>query len=244
MRALVLIAVVVTQCCAPHCGAAPSPPNDQVTKIGEAIFVEGIQIDNSSKDEQPVGSAPEVAKLILGQSPIHDRECKPILSPPQSHDTVPVQRRQGAGEVKRGRICDWEEANSACSVDEICGSLSRVHVVRAEFKPQPFDAPLSKSFASASGDIGPQLASSVVVGSRDQFASSEPKKHGNGDQQRLTKLEGQKRHLGSVVASILCILIAWRISRTSGTFGMIVFIYAIAGLIGQFDLFSIFLNLR
>ena len=100
-------------------------------------------------------------------------------------------------------------------------------------------------------DIGPQLPLGGILSAPNQFFSLvyqrlgyEDQPDGDKGENRLPKLKGEERYFWSFVTSVACLWLGWLIWCRGSATGMCLVLYAICGLIGRFDLFSIFQMLR
>ena len=92
--------------------------------------------------------------------------------------------------------------------------------------------------------IGPQLPFGGILRPINQSFGNENEPNSYKNQKSFTKLEPDERYFWSLAASILCLGIGWAAWRRIGLVGPLLILYAVAGFVGRFDLFSILLMLR
>lgn len=93
-------------------------------------------------------------------------------------------------------------------------------------------------------DISSQLSFPSVPSSVNQRPGDENEPDSNKNQKAFTKLKPDERYFWSLATSVLCLGIGWGVWPRIGLIGPLLILYGVAGFVGRFDLFSVFLMLR
>lgn len=143
----------------------------------------------------------------------------------------------------------WRYFYSCCHYDLVRRCLPNI----ANIEAGPCDPSGLKTLKGIGFDneIGPQLPLGGDLGTLNQLSSLVHQSLSYEDQpysykrkKSLTKLKGEERYFWSFMASVACLWLGWLIWCRGNAAGMCLVLYAICGLVGRFDLFSIFQMLR
>lgn len=91
--------------------------------------------------------------------------------------------------------------------------------------------------------IGSQLPSRRFVCANHQVSSSFPEHQGDQYKERFAKLDVENRSFGSLLTSVSVLLLSSRIYRRFAMLGMVSAAYGVMGLVGRFDLYSLWRQL-
>lgn len=126
-----------------------------------------------------------------------------------------------------------------------------VHEDGPKFKSQVLPTTLMNNGTGLDRNIGAQLPFGGLIGplyqssgAYRQIAGGQIEQQREYGEKTFAKFDSERRDFRAVLASLACAWFGWFVGMRVGVLGFLMIAYSILGLIGRFDLFSIYVMLR
>jgi hypothetical protein len=240
----VLIGVIVFFGCQPCRADALWGNKDYITEIGCPSNLKCIVVGNRTPEMEAFDPFVNFPQFGNGQITIKNGGMRFALT--RTHSSYTARTTSllwGNSEIEIVRDASRSDSQPGQYAHVIGWRLTVIDDSTTKFEANVLPPTLSNISAGFDKNISPQLATPSIFRGSHQIARSEPQQDGNKGKERLPKLDSDKRYFGSVLACVFCVWAAWQISRRCRVCGNLIFLYALGGLLGRFDLYSIFLML-